>query len=146
MSALPTLGGTFSEPLSVQNSFLCTNEGKQSCLDLKKVNFHLKCKHYQYYLIICGLCFMYVLCFCACSNEKWPLTDFSFCLATFNFPTFRHILIVQQNDSLPSYWIHCYTNRLACFLWFSCRGNQGLSVVLTSIHTNNLCIFNVRIL
>lgn len=52
------------------------------------------------------------------------------------------MLIFKQNDSLPSSWIHCYANRLACLLWFTCGGNEGLSVVLTTIHTNNLCIYN----
>lgn len=63
--------------------------------------------------------------------------------AVYQFAEIRHPLIFEQNDSLPSCWIQCYTNWLAYFLWFTCGANEGLSVVLTSIHTNNLCICKI---
>lgn len=54
------------------------------------------------------------------------------------------MLIFKEKDSLPSCWIQCYTHRLACLLWFTCGANEGLPIVLMSIHTNNLCMCNIR--
>lgn len=45
----------------------------------------------------------------------------------------------QWADVLPSDWIKGNSNRLSYALWFTSRGDEGLPVVLVSIHADNLC-------